>query len=264
MHEYQFQDQQLVSSPLLYLVFSSSVLDMIPVDPSSTLMYMKYKNDFLENSFSMKNFVFHTHQVLFDSMWLIKGKSAYHILESFRREPLLVSPAKNVFQPIVLECNGYSLESAKKKLRPLLLESSEFLCVVESANLVKACDEDGYCEGYDKRMKHMCKTAELRLEKNETLVLVAFNTVKLIPGLNHVQSREEWTRRANVYTKFYGAYQHSVARFDLYPDEVGPGKIVPPAYYYYSSVEPEAFPGPLPRMALNRVTSNCNASIRFH
>lgn len=175
-------------------------LDALPVDESSTLMYYRFSNSHWGSGGTVTEFIFHTHQTFFDSMWLFKGNTAYDELEAFRGGKYL---------PMILECHGYDLAHTKSTLYKRLSKVAQPVCIVAHPNLQYTCNSPDQCGRYDKRLNFRCVNTSVSLAEGEVLTMVAFNKAKRIPGRSWRESREIWRSRTNPYSDhFAGMRQH--------------------------------------------------------
>ena len=147
-----------------------------PLDPHLNLMYFQATN-LLFGSGVLNQFVLHTHMASFDSLYVVKGKAAYGRLEAYRK-------AKGSTLPMILDCIEQDADVAKNRILRQVLEEPgvELFCEIVKPSLVKSCTTSGTCTYRDKRADFNCKT-DVRLEKNDTIVVLAFNRPRNVSNI---------------------------------------------------------------------------------
>ena len=223
---------------------------LIPLG-ASNLVYYNWTNFlFGPGKMLFDNFVVHTHQTMFDSLWIFKGNGVYAALEKWRqRTPLATggnrkklppaeysrkhaSPAawKGAMLPYdVSNHAGQSLSHLQREILDAVTKDGKGELVCEVAKPGLECLDSGgprlnnTVKYFDRRAPLTCAGAAaggVRLEANEQLTVIAFNTVRIQKG-HHWKN----TFRPDGGTKIPVLYQHSLMRFAFLRDDA---KTLPP------------------------------------
>lgn len=141
---------------------------MYPLEPHLNLMYF-FASNLLLGPGVLNQFILHTHMSTFDSLYAVKGKAAYEVLEKYRK-------ARGGALPIIFDCSEIDVDKAKEEILNMVLQTPnvELFCEVVKPAMVEVCMREGSCTYRDKRADLNCKK-NVRLERNETVVILAFN-----------------------------------------------------------------------------------------
>eukprot|EP00586_Coscinodiscus_wailesii_P005029 CAMPEP_0172486432 /NCGR_PEP_ID=MMETSP1066-20121228/15027_1 /TAXON_ID=671091 /ORGANISM="Coscinodiscus wailesii, Strain CCMP2513" /LENGTH=623 /DNA_ID=CAMNT_0013252401 /DNA_START=113 /DNA_END=1981 /DNA_ORIENTATION=+ len=201
----------------------------MPYDSNANLMFYNYTHDDLASGV-LKNWVLHTHMAFADSVFLFKGDNVHNVLDDF-----VHGLGNDIEVPIILDCHGHTLESAKKAIINPLMEQdgTTLVCEMTKTSLRFDCDKDSLslsknnqCTSYDKR-SHLNCLKELAMEPGDALTVIAFNHVRKYNSPTRTESTHD---NPNPYdANIFAAGQHSIFRADLISDEN-----LPPALFYFA------------------------------
>uniref|UniRef100_A0A6S8BB04 Uncharacterized protein n=2 Tax=Aplanochytrium stocchinoi TaxID=215587 RepID=A0A6S8BB04_9STRA len=218
---------------------------MLPLDSNSNFAYWKHKNSWLGPG-EISNFITHTHMSLTDSLYVFKGNKAFDYLEKYRHDKL------KGLVPYVFDCHNTTMEIGKNDILGVVVASgAELVCEATRPSLQLFCDEEQHdCVYRDSRVEFNCKE-KVRLEKDEELVIIAFNKVRntsTVPLTR--QSPINNLLYVSTFGEGYVAHQHSFFRFDFVSDRANTGMMgkssgnadrdfatnsyAPPALFLYS------------------------------
>ena len=206
---------------------------------SSAVVYYNFTNDILGAGRILQP-IFHAHQKLFDSFWVLKSSDggAYEALERVRKQTN--KRTKNVGNPMIISDDLVATkelllhEIAATKSEKICWSDKPGLVYIESdgseADALHSCSANGV---FDRRASMACDFDRAALGAGETLIVVGFNTL-----WKHRRCDADAAPRA--FDPFYGIvtsrlYQHNVFRFLFVQDNESKIEFHPPALYFYST-----------------------------
>mmetsp|Transcript_27409 Transcript_27409/g.33476 ORF Transcript_27409/g.33476 Transcript_27409/m.33476 type:complete len:280 (+) Transcript_27409:2-841(+) len=190
---------------------------LFPLDPHSNYMYYRYNNKLGPGK--MTNFIMHTHMSFVDSVYVFKDKlgRVYNSLEKYR------TTLKNATtMPYIFECHGETMEEGKSEIIGVALDAgAELICEATKPSMQLYCDGSDSnitCIYRDKRFDLNCRK-ETRFERDESIIVVAFNRVR---NTSTVNLTRQSPLNALAYTSSFGegyvGHQHTFFRADFVSD----------------------------------------------
>uniref|UniRef100_A0A7S3LPI7 Uncharacterized protein n=1 Tax=Aplanochytrium stocchinoi TaxID=215587 RepID=A0A7S3LPI7_9STRA len=150
----------------------------------------------------------------YDSLYVFKSSKAFDHLEKYRHDKLKGR------LPYVFDCHNNTMEIGKNNILGVVVGSgAELVCEATRPSMQLFCDEKQHdCIYRDTRFEFNCKE-RIRLEKDEELVILAFNKVRntsTVPLTR--QSPTNNLLYVSTFGEGYVAHQHSFFRFDFVSD----------------------------------------------